>query len=187
MNRSIILAALIISATILLNGYLERAARSPQAVQTAQKQTSPAPHEKSIAVLPFQDFSSSEQDGVGFAGDIQQEVINRLTKVRDLKVASADAVKQYKPAARDLRQVAGELGVANLLEGTVQHAANRVRVTVQLIDARTDATLWAERYDHELADVFAVESDIAKTIARELGARLSPAEEAAIAAGGGHP
>jgi adenylate cyclase len=96
-------------------------------------------------------------------------------------------VKQYKPAARDLRQVAGELGVANLLEGTVQHAANRVRVTVQLIDARTDARLWAERYDHELADVFAVESDIAKTIARELGARLSPAEEAAIAAGGGHP
>jgi len=77
--------------------------------------------------------------------------------------------------------------VANLLEGSVQHAANRVRVFVQFVDARTDTHLWAERYDRELADVFAVESDIAKTIARELGARLSPAEEAAIAAGGGYP
>jgi len=141
--------------------------------------------EKTIAVLPFQDLSSEQN--AGFADGIQQEIINRLTKVHDLKVVSAEAVKGYQPAARDLREVAKELGVANLLEGSVQHAANRVRVTVQLIDARTDATLWAERYDHELADVFAVESDIAKTIARELGARLSPAEEAAIAAGGGHP
>ena len=187
MNRSIILAALIISAAILLNGYLERATRSPQAVQTAQKQTSPAPHEKSIAVLPFQDFSSSEQDGVGFAGDIQQEVINRLTKVRDLKVASADAVKQYKPAARDLRQVAGELGVANLLEGTVQHAANRVRVAVQLVDARTDTHLWAKSYDFEITDALHLESEIAENIADQLGATLSPAEKAAIREDRRHP
>ena len=101
MNRSIIIAAVVISAAILLNGYFDRAARAPHAAQAPEKQP-PMVRERSIAVLPFQDFSSSEQNA-GFANGIQQEIINRLTKVRDLKVASADAVKQYKPAARDLR------------------------------------------------------------------------------------
>jgi len=184
MNRSIIIAGVVISAAILLNGYFDRAARAPHAAQPPEKQP-PMVREKTIAVLPFQDLSSEQN--AGFADGIQQEIINRLTKVHDLKVVSAEAVKGYQPAARDLREVAKELGVANLLEGSVQHAANRVRVFVQFVDARTDTHLWAERYDRELADVFAVESDIAKTIARELGARLSPAEEAAIAAGGGYP
>src|SRR5438105_4472843 len=184
MNRSIILAGVVISAAILLNGYFDRAARAPHAAQPPEKQP-PMVREKTIAVLPFEDLSSEQN--AGFADGIQQEIINRLTKVHDLKVVSAEAVKGYQPAARDLREVAKELGVANLLEGSVEHAANRVRVVVQFVDARTDTHLWAERYDRELADVFAVESDIAKTIARELGARLSPAEEAAIAAGGGYP
>ena len=185
MNRSIIIAAVVISAAILVNGYFDRAARVPHAAQAPEKQP-PVVRDKSIAVLPFQDLSSSEENA-GFADGIQQEIINRLTKVHDLKVVSAEAVKGYQPAVRDLREVAKQLGVANLLEGSVQHAANRVRVFVQFVDARTDTHLWAERYDREFTDVFAVESDIAKTIARELGARLSPAEEAAIAAGGGHP
>ena len=184
MNRSIIIAAVVISAAILLNGYFDRAARAPHAAQPPEKQPSIV-REKTIAVLPFQDLSSEQN--AGFADGIQQEIVNRLTKVHDLKVASAEAVKGYQPAARDLREVAKELGVANLLEGSVQHAANRVRVFVQFVDARTDTHLWAERYDRELTDLFAVESDIAKTIARELGARLSPAEEAAIAAGGSQP
>ena len=123
----------------------------------------------------------------GFADGIQQEIINRLTKVHDLKVVSAEAVKGYQPAARDLREVAKELGVANLLEGSVQHAANRVRVAVQLVDARTDTHLWAESYDRELTDLFVIEREIAKAVVGQLGTRLSRAEEAAIAAGGSQP
>jgi TolB-like protein len=141
--------------------------------------------EKTIAVLPFQDLSSEQN--AGFADGIQQEIINRLTKVHDLKVVSAEAVKGYQPAARDLREVAKELGVANLLEGSVQHAGNRVRVVVQFVDARTDTHLYADRYDRELTDLFVIEREIAKTVVGQLGTRLSRAEEAAIAAGGSQP
>jgi TolB-like protein len=184
MNRSIIIAGVVISAAILLNGYFDRAARAPHAAKPPEKQPSMVP-EKTIAVLPFQDLSSEQN--AGFADGIQQEIINRLTKVHDLKVASAEAVKGYQPAERDLRQVAGELGVANLLKGSVQHAANRVRVVVQLVDARTDTHLWVERYDYELTDLFVIEREIAKAVVGQLGTRLSRAEEAAIAAGGSQP
>ena len=184
MNRSIIIAAVVISAAILVNGYFDRAARVPHAAQAPEKQP-PVVREKTIAVLPFQDLSSEQN--AGFADGIQQEIINRLTKVHDLKVVSAEAVKGYQPAARDLREVAKELGVANLLEGSVQHAANRVRVAVQLVDARTDTHLWAERYDRELTDLFVIEREIAKAVVDQLGTRLSRAEEAAIAAGGSQP
>ena len=184
MNRSIIIAAVVISAAILLNGYFDRAARAPHAAQPPEKQPSIV-SEKTIAVLPFQDLSSEKN--AGFADGIQQEIVNRLTKVHDLKVASAEAVKGHQPAARDLQEVAKELGVANLLEGSVQHTANRVRVVVQLVDARTDTHLWAERYDYELTDLFVIEREIAKAVIGELGARLSRAEEAAIAAGGSQP
>ena len=184
MNRSIILAAVVISAAILLNGYFDRAARAPHAAQPPEKQPSIV-REKTIAVLPFQDLSSEQN--AGFADGIQQEIINRLTKVHDLKVVSAEAVKGYQPAARDLREVAKQLGVANLLEGSVQHAANRVRVAVQLVDARTDTHLWAESYDRELTDLFVIEREIAKAVVDQLGTPLSRAEEAAIAAGGSQP
>jgi adenylate cyclase len=167
MNRSIIVAAIIISFAILLNGYLDRAARTPHAQQSSQSQL-PVGREKSIAVLPFQDFGSSEQSA-GFADGVQQEIISRLTKVHDLKVVSQ------------------KNGAANVLEGSVQRANDRVRVTVQLVDAKTDTHLWAQRYDREITDVFAVESDIAKSIADQLGVRLSPTEKAAIEENRGHP
>ena len=184
MNRSIIIAAVVISAAILVNGYFDRAARVPHAAQAPEKQP-PVVREKTIAVLPFQDLSSEQN--AGFADGIQQEIINRLTKVHDLKVVSAEAVKGYQPAVRDLREVAKQLGVANLLEGSVQHAANRVRVVVQFVDARTDTHLWAERYDRELTELFVIEREIAKAVVDQLGTPLSRAEEAAIAAGGSQP
>jgi len=186
MNRSIVIAALVISAAILLNGYFDRAARAPHAAQVPEKQP-PVVREKTIAVLPFEDLSSSGQDA-GFADGIQQEIINRLTKVHDLKVVSQSDVMRYKAAAtRNPRDIGQHLGAANLLEGRAQRSENRVRVSVQLIDAKTDTHLWAETYDRELTDVFAVENDIANKIADQLGAKLSSAERAAIAGGSDHP
>jgi len=186
MNRSIIIAAVVISAAILLNGYFDRAARAPHAAQAPEKQP-PMVRERSIAVLPFQDLSSSEQNA-GFANGIQQEIINRLTKVHDLKVVSQSDVMRYNAAAtRNPRDIGQQLGAANLLEGSAQRAGNRVRVTVQLIDAKTDTQISAERYDREITDAIAIESEIAKSIADQLGARLSPAEQAAIEEYHDHP
>ena len=179
MNRSIIIAAVVISAAILLNGYFDRAARAPHPAQAPEKQPLMV-RDKSIAVLPFQNLSTSEQDA-GFADGIQQEIINRLTKVHDLKVVSQSDVMRYKAtAARNLRDVGQHLGVAYLLEGAVQRADNRVRINVQLFEAKTDAHLWAESYDHEVTDAFAIDSEIAKSIADQLGAKLSWTEQIAI-------
>ena len=186
MNRSIIIAAVVISAAILLNGYFDRAARAPHAAQPPEKQP-PMIREKTIAVLPFQDLSSPEQNG-GLADGIQQEIINRLTKVHDLKVVSqSDVMRNNAAATRNRRDIGQQLGAANLLEGRVQHADDRVRVSVQLIDAKTDTHIWAESFDRKFTDVFAVESGIAKNIAAQLGARLSSAERAAISGGSDHP
>jgi TolB-like protein/class 3 adenylate cyclase/Flp pilus assembly protein TadD len=135
---------------------------------------------KSIAVLPFENLSANQENAF-FADGVQDEILTHLAKVADLKVISRTSVMQYKNTAkRNLRDIAGALGVAHVLEGSVQRAANRVRVNAQLIDARSDAHLWAETYDRDLADVFAIQSDIAKTIADHLQARLSPGEKAAI-------
>jgi TolB-like protein/Flp pilus assembly protein TadD len=136
---------------------------------------------KSIAVLPFENFSDSRENEF-FAEGVQDDILTDLAKVADLKVISRTSVMQYKNAAvRNLREIGQQLGVAHLLEGSVQRAANRVRVNAQLIDARTDAHLWAQTYDRELADVFGIQSEIAQTIAEQLQARLSPTERAAIA------
>ncbi len=114
--------------------------------------------EKSVAVLPFENFSD-EKENAYFAEGVQDEILTYLAKVADLKVISRTSVMQYKNAAtHNLREIAQQLGVAHVLEGSVQRAGNRVRVTAQLIDARTDAHLWAERYDRDLADVFAIQS-----------------------------
>jgi TolB-like protein/class 3 adenylate cyclase/Tfp pilus assembly protein PilF len=135
---------------------------------------------KSVAVLPFENFSD-EKENAYFADGIQDEILTDLAKVADLKVISRTSVMQYKNAVtRNLREIAQELGVAHVLEGSVQRTGNRVRVTAQLIDARTDTHLWAERYDRDLADVFAIQSEIAKTIADQLQAKISPSEKAAI-------
>jgi len=136
--------------------------------------------EKSIAVLPFENLSA-DQENAFFADGVQDEILTDLAKVADLKVISRTSVMQYKSGiARNLREIAQQLGVAHVLEGSVQRAGNRVRVRAQLIDARTDMHLWAERYDRNLADVFAIQSEIAKTIADQLQAKISPSEKAAI-------
>ena len=136
--------------------------------------------EKSIAVLPFENLSDEKQNAF-FTDGVQDEILTDLAKIADLKVISRSSVMQYKSGvARDLRKIGQELGVAHLLEGSVQRAANRVRVNAQLIDARNDAHLWAQTYDRDLADVFAIQSEIAKAIADQLQAKLSPSEINAI-------
>jgi TolB-like protein/Tfp pilus assembly protein PilF len=136
--------------------------------------------EKSIAVLPFENLSQEKQNEY-FADGVQDEILTNLSRIADLKVISRTSVMQYKSGvARNLREIGQQLGVAHLLEGSVQRAANKIRVNAQLIDARTDAHLWAQTYDRDLADVFAIQSEIAKAIAEQLQAKLSPNEKAAI-------
>jgi TolB-like protein/class 3 adenylate cyclase/cytochrome c-type biogenesis protein CcmH/NrfG len=135
---------------------------------------------KSIAVLPFENLSADPENAF-FTDGVQDEILNNLAKIADLKVISRTSVMQYKGGAkRNLRQIANELGVAHVVEGNVQRAANRVRVSTQLIDAKTDTHLWANSYDRPLGDVFAIQSEIAKAVAAQLQAKLSPAEKAAI-------
>ena len=136
--------------------------------------------EKSVAVLPFENFSDNKENSY-FGAGVQDEVLADLAKIADLKVISRTSVMQYKSdAARNLREIGQALGVAHVVEGSVQRVANRVRVTAQLIDARTDAHLWAETYDRDVADVFAIQSEIAQAIANQLQAKLSSAEKSAI-------
>jgi TolB-like protein/Tfp pilus assembly protein PilF len=135
---------------------------------------------KSIAVLPFEN-RSRDPDNAYFTDGVQDEILTDLAKIADLKVISRTSVMQYKSGApRNLREIGQQLGVAHLLEGSVQRAANKVRVNAQLLDARTDAHLWAQTYDRDLADVFAIQSEIAKAIADQLQAKLSPNEKKAI-------
>jgi TolB-like protein/class 3 adenylate cyclase/Tfp pilus assembly protein PilF len=136
--------------------------------------------EKSIAVLPFENLSDSK-DNAYFAYGVQDEILAILAKVADLKVISRTSVMQYKGGVpRNLRDVAKELGVANVVEGSVQRTGDRVRITAQLIDARTDTHLWGEHYDRQLADVFQIQTEVAERIVTQLQARLSPQEQAAI-------
>jgi len=135
---------------------------------------------KSIAVLPF-DNLSRDPDNAYFCEGVQDEILTRLAKVADLKVISRTSTQHFKSAPDNLPQIAKQLGVAHILEGSVQKAADQVRVNVQLINALTDAHLWADTYDRKLTDIFAVESDIAKTIAETLQARLSGSEKSLIA------
>jgi len=136
--------------------------------------------EKSIAVLPFENLSN-EKENAYFADGVQDEILTGLSRVADLKVISRTSVMRYKTGLKpNLREVAADLGVAHVLEGTVQRAGSRVRVNAQLIDARTDSQLWAERYDRDVADVFAIESELAGKIVAQLQAKISPSEKAAL-------
>jgi serine/threonine-protein kinase len=143
--------------------------------------TTSSPLEKSIAVLPFANLSKDEENAF-FAGGVQDEILTDLAKIADLKVISRTSVMKYKSGLeRNLREIAETLGVSHVVEGSVQRAGERVRVSAQLIDARNDTHLWAEHYDRDVADVFAVQTEIARQIANQLKANLSPAEKAAIA------
>jgi len=134
---------------------------------------------KSIAVLPF-DSLSEDKSNAYFAEGVQDEILTRLAKVADLKVISRTSTQRFKSAPSDLRDIAKQLGVMNILEGSVQKANDQVRVNVQLINAMNDAHLWAEIYDRKLTDIFATESDIAKTIAETLQAKLTGSEKTAM-------
>jgi TolB-like protein/class 3 adenylate cyclase len=184
-----IAAAVIIVAALALGGYFLSRRSTPVATSsgtTAVPAAAPATTvpaalpEKSIAVLPFENLSDEKQNAY-FTDGVQDEILTDLAKIADLKVISRTSVMQYKTgAARNLREIAQQLGVAHLVEGSVQRVSNRVRVNAQLIDARNDAHLWAQTYDRDLADVFAIQSEIAKAIADQLQAKLSPAEKDAI-------
>ena len=140
----------------------------------------PSIPEKSIAVLPF-DNLSRDPDNAYFCEGVQDEILTRLAKVADLKVISRTSTQHFKSTPDNLPQIAKQLGVAHILEGSVQKAADQVRVNVQLINAMTDAHLWADTYDRKLTDIFAVETEIAKTIAEALQAKLTGLEKTSMA------
>ncbi len=154
------------------------AASSPAVVATPA--VPPAPGlsvvaRKAIAVLPFSNLSS-DKDNEYFADGIHEDVLSNLSKMRDLRVISRTSVMPYKAGSRNLKQIAAELNVATVLEGSVRRAGDRVRITTQLSDARTDEVLWTATYDRDLKDVFAIQTDVSQNIAQALQAKLSPAE-----------
>jgi TolB-like protein/class 3 adenylate cyclase/Tfp pilus assembly protein PilF len=176
-----LIAALLVSAIALATSFLMLLRRgSPPITQSASERIAGAgafTPEKSIAVLPFENLSD-HQENAYFTEGVGNEILTDLAKIADLRVISRTSVMQYKSGAeRNLREIAQQLGVAHVVEGAVQRSGNRVRVNAQLIDARTDRHLWAQTYDRDLADVFAIQSEIAKAIADQLQAKLSPQEK----------
>jgi TolB-like protein/Tfp pilus assembly protein PilF len=146
-----------------------------------RERKSAVPVPKSIAVLPFENLSR-DPDSAYFAEGVQEEILTRLASIADLKVISRTSTQRYQSKPRNLSQIAKQLGVANVLEGSVQKSVDQVRVNVQLINAQTDSHLWAETFDRKLADIFGVESEVAKAIAEQLRAKLTGQEEQVIAA-----
>jgi TolB-like protein/class 3 adenylate cyclase len=182
--RALLVALIVVAMAIVAAALVFSHRSAPRSADSDRTKSAPAAApivtEKSIAVLPFTNMSANRENAF-FADGVQDEILTDLAKIADLKVISRTSVMQYKDAARhNVREIGRQLGVAHVLEGSVQRAANSVRVTAQLIDARTDAHQWAEHYDRNLADVFAIQSEIAAAIAGQLKAKLSPAEKAAM-------
>src|SRR6266446_2005805 len=178
--HEVVLALLLVVALIAGGFFFLRHRASQQASNTAASSPVGSVPAKSLAVLPFENLSR-DPDNQFFTDGVQDEILSDLSKVADLRVISRTSVMQYKAGAqRNLHEIAQQLGVAHVVEGSVQRAANKVRVIAQLIDARNDVHLWAQTYDRDLADVFAIQSEIAKGIADQLQAKLSPAEKSAI-------
>ena len=164
----IVVIGVIISAGLFFLGY------------TAGNRSTSPPKDKSIAVLPFQSLSEDKNDAY-FADGVQDQILTNLAKVSDLKVISHTSVRQYETGAeRNLREIGRQLGVAYIVEGSVQRARDRLRINATLIDARTDAHIWAETYDRTAADLFAIQSDLAQSIVTQLKAKLSPKQKAEI-------
>jgi len=174
-GRKIVALTIVLAvvATGLLIFQLIRARSTPPPAATISN--------KSIAVMPFDNLSGDPQNAY-FSEGVQDEILTRLAKIAELKVISRTSTQRFKSAPTDLRQIAQQLGVANILEGSVQKANDQVRVNVQLINALTDAHLWADTYDRKLTDIFAVETEIAKAVADVLKAKLTGSEEHVIAA-----
>jgi TolB-like protein/Flp pilus assembly protein TadD len=176
-KRFVLAATALLPAIAVALGFLIFYHPTPRAAPSTQGAKVP---EKSIAVLPFANLSKEEENAF-FADGMQDEILTDLAKIADLKVISRTSVQQYRAtASRNVREIGQALGVSHVLEGSVQRAGNKVRVTAQLIDARNDGHLWAEHFDGELTDVFGIQSRIAQAIADQLKVRLSPAEKAAI-------
>jgi TolB-like protein/Flp pilus assembly protein TadD len=168
----------VIAAGLFVFQFLHR--NSTTAPSQGEATSAPIPA-KSIAVLPFENLSEDKANAY-FADGIQDEILTRLAKIAELKVISRTSTERYKSAPANLREIAKQLGVANILEGSVQKSNDQVRITVQLINALNDSHLWAETYDRKLIDVFQVESDLAQKIASSLEAKLTGAEQRAVAA-----
>jgi TolB-like protein/class 3 adenylate cyclase/Flp pilus assembly protein TadD len=178
--KSVLLVAMLGSAIALAVSFLTLFHRSSPTTTHNLSQPAAAVVEKSIAVLPFENLSNEKQNAY-FADGVQDEILTNLARVADLKIISRVSVMQYKSGvSRNLREIGQQLGVANVVEGSVQRSGNRVRVNANLVDVRTDRQLWAQTYDRDLADVFAIQSEIAKAIAEQLQAKLSPREKIAI-------
>jgi TolB-like protein len=176
----ITIALAVIAAGLLAFQLLRpKSAVTAVAAKTSVSGASVVP-DKSIAVLPF-DNLSRDPDNAYFASGIQDEIITRLAKIADLKVISRTSTQQYQSKPGNLSEIAKQLGVANILEGSVQKAADQVRVNVQLIQVASDSHLWADTYDRKLVDIFAVESEVAKAIAESLQAKLTGGEQQALA------
>src|SRR5213075_2619634 len=175
-------AVVVVVAAAATGLMLFRLLHSQQAIEQG-KQAPPAPEidRKSIAVLPFENLSDDRSNAY-FTDGIQDEILTRLAKIADLKVISRTSTQHYKSTPENLREIAQQLGVAHILEGSVQKSGDAVRVNVQLIKAATDSHLWADSFDRKLTDIFAVESEIAKAIADQLRVHLTGREEQVIAA-----
>jgi TolB-like protein len=182
-SRNILIAVVLVLIVTVAVGFWalgipRKTTSAPLASNAAPASSVP---DKSIAVLPFDNLSANP-DTAFFTDGVQDEILSNLAKIADLKVISRTSVMQYKVVrARNLREIGRQLGVAHVLEGSVQRIDNRIRINAQLIDARTDAHLWAQTYDREVADVFAIQSEIAATIADQLKIQLSARERAALA------
>ncbi|MGB8475139.1 MAG: adenylate/guanylate cyclase domain-containing protein [Candidatus Acidiferrum sp.] len=176
-------AALIIFAVVAAGaGFYFVSHRSPaKASASWVAPAAPAIPEKSIAVLPFENLSSDNENAY-FADGIQDEILTRLSKIADLKVVSRTSTEHYKSSPENLPEIATQLGVANILEGSVQRSGDAVRVNVQLIKAANDSHIWADTLDRKLTDIFSVESEVARAIADQLRAKLTGREEQIIAA-----
>jgi TolB-like protein/class 3 adenylate cyclase len=180
-NRGLIAALLIVAALAAVGGFYLSSQRPGSTAPSSATASAPVViPEKSIAVLPFENLSR-DPDNAYFADGIQDEILARLSKIADLKVISRTSTQKYKSAPDNLHEIAKQLGVSNILEGSVQKAADQVRVTVQLIQAASDSHLWADTYDRKLTDIFGVESEVAKAIAEALQAKLTGGEQQALA------
>ena len=175
-----VVLAIAAAAMLTFQLFHSRSPAKQQAPTTSSLETPAAIPAKSIAVLPFENLSDDKSNAY-FAEGIQDEILTHLSKVADLKVISRTSTQKYQSAPNNLREVGKELGVANLLEGSVQKAGNAVHINVQLIKAATDAHVWAESYNRKLDDIFGVEGEVASAIAEQLNARLSGEEEEALA------
>jgi TolB-like protein/class 3 adenylate cyclase/Tfp pilus assembly protein PilF len=180
-SRRLIAALFIVAAAVTAGFYIFSHRSGSKAPPSSTVSALPAIPEKSIAVLPFENRSSDKENAY-FAEGIQDEILTRLSKIADLKVISRTSTQHYKSSPENLRDIAKQLGVAHILEGSVQKSGDTVRVNVQLIKAANDYHVWADTFDRKLTDIFSVESDVAKAIADQLRAKLTGREEQEIAA-----